>query len=542
MAVFPQPQTSATEAQAFVQRRVATLGLVLALIGVAFIVMRVIAIVAVGQPDRLIGISMLAHYLGVAASIAMWLGCRWGNRSRAAVYAIELVGLTATCSCYTVMAAGIPQAFRPEMTILLAFGVFLLAHAVHVPSSWRWTALLGTALAVPLFTGAWMILTPMDPRIVAASASAAGSVQTTEGSIIGIGIASVITWWIVIVSTAAVASAVIYGLRAEVREALQLGQYTLEKKLGDGGMGTVYLASHAMLHRQAAIKLIKPELAGEGTQRTRAVQRFEREADVTANLKSPHTIQLYDFGVSSEGAFYYVMELLNGVTLETAIEKYGPMPPERVVFVLRQVCESLEEAHAAGLVHRDIKPANIFLCCLGIRCDFVKVLDFGLVALGPQPEKKDQKLTAEGFAGGTPAYMPPEMVEGADKVDARADIYAIGCVAYWLLTGKPPFERETPLATILAHTKDPPIPPSSVSEISIPDALETVVLDCLKKNPADRPASAAELNRRLADSVTDKRWNQKRAGHWWETHKPECEQSPQCFSCDSADKVTKAFR
>ena len=542
MAVFPHPSTSTTEAQAFVQRRVANLGLVLALIGLAFIVMRVISIVAVGQPGRLIGMSMVAHYLGVAASAVMWMGCRWGNRSNAAVHAIELIGLTATCTCYTVMAAGIPQAFRPEMTILLAFGVFLMAHAVHVPSSWRWTALLGTALAVPLFIGTWMILTPMDPRIVAASASAAGSVQTTAGSIIGIGLASVITWWIVIVSTASVASAVIYGLRAEVREALQLGQYTLEKKIGDGGMGSVYLARHAMLRRQAAIKLINPERTADGSQRTRAIQRFEREADVTANLQSPHTIQLYDFGVSAEGAFYYVMELLTGINLETAIEKYGPMPPERVVFLIRQVCESLEEAHAAGLVHRDIKPANIFMCCLGIRCDFVKVLDFGLVALRRQPEKKDQKLTAEGFAGGTPAYMAPEMVEGADKVDARADIYAMGCVAYWLLTAHPPFDRETPLATILAHVNDPPIPPSAATEIEIPDMLETVVLDCLKKNPADRPASAAELSRRLKESVPYKVWDQKRAGHWWDTHKPECELAPECFSCDSADKVTKAFR
>jgi serine/threonine-protein kinase len=218
------------------------------------------------------------------------------------------------------------------------------------------------------------------------------------------------------------------------------------------------------------------------------------------------------------------------------------MPPERVVFVLRQVCESLEEAHAACLVHRDIKPANIFLCCLGIRCDFVKVLDFGLVALGPQPEHVDQKLTAEGFAGGTPAYMAPEMVGGADKVDGRADIYAIGCVAYWLLTGHPPFERPTPLATVLAHANDEPAPPSSVTEIEIPEQLEALVLECLQKNPADRPPSAAELSRRLAASVADNRWDQKRAVHWWETHKPACEEAPQCFSRDAAVKVTKAFR
>jgi eukaryotic-like serine/threonine-protein kinase len=541
MDVFPSPQTSASDARGFIQRRVANLGLVLACIGLAFVVMRVIAVLVVGQPERLVSTSLLTHYLGVAASTAMWLGCRWGDRSRATIYMIELIGLVATCSLYTVMAAGIPQAFRPEMTILLAFGVFLLAHAVHVPSSWSWTALLGTAMAVPLIVGAWMILTPMDPRIVAASASAAGSVQTTEGSIIGIGMASVVTWWAVIVSTAAAASAVIYGLRREVRQALRLGQYTLEEKLGEGGMGTVYRGLHALLRRHAAIKLINTERVGEGSQRAKAIQRFEREAHVTANLKSPHTVQLYDFGISAEGAFYYVMELLDGVDLETVVEKYGPLRPERVVFLLRQVCESLEEAHTAGLVHRDIKPANIFLCRHGICFDFVKVLDFGLVALGPQPEQIDPKLTADGFTGGTPAYLAPEMVASADTVDGRTDVYAIGCVAYWLLSGHAPFERKTPMATILAHVNDQPTPPSSVSEIAIPEQLEALVLECLEKKPTDRPASAAELSRRLDAVVVEDGWDQERAAHWWETHKPTHQEANSSSSHEAAVTITRAF-
>jgi len=513
-------QTSAAEARAFLQRRVGNLGLVLALIGLAFVVMRVIAVMAVGRPERLLSASMVSHYLGVGASLAIWLGCRWTGDRRAVIYAVELVGLVTTCSLYTVMAAGIPQAFRPEMTILLAFGVFLLAHAVHVPSSWQWTALLGTAMAVPLVTGAWVILTPMDPRIVEASASAAGSVQTTEGSIIGIGMASVITWWIVIVSTASVASAVIYGLRREVREALRLGQYTLEEKLGEGGMGAVYRARHALLRRRAAIKLIRPDLAGEGAHRVRALERFEREADATANLKSPHTIQIYDFGVSEDGAFYYVMELLDGIDLETAVKRYGPMPAGRVGFLLGQACESLEEAHAAGLVHRDVKPANIFMCRHGLRCDFVKVLDFGLVALAPEQDQTYLKLTRDNVAIGTPGYLAPEMAQHPDTVDARADIYALGCVAYWLLSGHAPFERDTPMATILAHLEEAPAPPSRVTELEIPKALEALVLDCLEKDPKDRPASAAEVARRLEAAVTADSWGRAQAAEWWQRHAP----------------------
>jgi serine/threonine protein kinase len=345
---------------------------------------------------------------------------------------------------------------------------------------------------------------------------------------------------IAVVVVTGINSHVIYGLRREVRKALQLGQYTLEKKLGEGGMGAVYRARHAMLRRQAAIKLIKPEISGEGSQRTRALDRFEREAQATADLKSPHTIQIYDFGVSADGAFYYVMELLDGVDLETAVERYGPMPPERVVFLLRQACASLDEAHTSALVHRDIKPANIFLCRYGLQYDFVKVLDFGLVTLGPQREDMDAKLTADGTAIGTPAYLAPEMVTGTDAVDGRADIYALGCVAYWLLTGHVPFERETAMATILAHAKDTPVPPSSVGELAIPEALEVLVLECLAKDPADRPASAAELSRRLGSAVAGEPWDQERAARWWQTHKPERAEAATATGELSA-KVTKAF-
>lgn len=215
------------------------------------------------------------------------------------------------------------------------------------------------------------------------------------------------------------------------------------------------------------------------------------------------------------------MELLEGVDLESCAAKYGPIKPERVFYVLRQACESLEEAHAAGLVHRDIKPANIFLCRYGTRYDLIKVLDFGLVALGAQPAGDEPKLTMEGAVGGTPAYIAPEMAANPDAVDGRADVYALGCVAHWLLTGQVPFQRDSAMATILAHVNDEPTAPSKLSEFPIPAALDALVLECLAKNPADRPASAAELSRRLKAVPIDSVWDQTHAERWWSLHDPK---------------------
>jgi serine/threonine-protein kinase len=409
--------------------------------------------------------------------------------------------------------------FAPLFTM---FGIMLVlgVRASLVPSPVLRTMVIGIVSVLCLFVVAHDAIQELDPLVL--------------DGLIFIGIAAVIS--------SSVTSHVIYGLRREVSEALQLGQYTLEEKLGEGGMGAVYRARHAMLQRPAAIKLIRPELSVGGAQRTRAVERFEREALVTANLKSPHTIQLYDFGVSAEGAFYYVMELLDGIDLETAVARYGPMPSERVAYVLKQVCDSLEEAHAVGLVHRDVKPANIVLCRYGIHFDFVKVLDFGLVSLAPQLEESAQRLTAEGLIGGTPAYLAPEMVAQSSDIDGRADLYGVGCVAYWLLTGHPPFERETPMATVLAHVNDEATPPSSMSELSIPKELDAIVLECLAKSPSDRPASAAELSRRLGAATGVDGWSQERASRWWNMHRPARTTASESNRQDAAGLITKMRR
>jgi serine/threonine-protein kinase len=265
-------------------------------------------------------------------------------------------------------------------------------------------------------------------------------------------------------------------------------------------MGEVYLAHHRMLARPAAIKLIRPEaLAGEnGAKAQLAAARFRREAEAAAQLKSPHTVQLYDFGTTDEGRLYLVMELLEGITLEQLVRAEGPLPSARVIHILRQVCASLEEAHDAGMIHRDIKPANIHLGRVGREGDFVKVLDFGLVKSVGGASGEDSLASIAGLAIGTPAYMAPEMVSGDAELDGRTDLYSLGCVAYYLLTGELVFTGETAIQTALLHVSQPPVPPSQRTGNPIPAELERLVLACLAKQPADRPQSASELNAALA--------------------------------------------
>ena len=297
---------------------------------------------------------------------------------------------------------------------------------------------------------------------------------------------------------APLAAKIVYGLTVEVKRAREMGSYRLIGKIGEGGMGEVWRAEHRMLARAAAIKLIHPEVLGSGDPlRAREVlKRFEREAQATAALRSRHTIELYDFGLTADGTFYYVMELLEGHTLEALVERFGPLPAERAVFILRQACDSLAEAHAAGLVHRDVKPANIFACRLGLEVDVVKVLDFGLVKRrGPQA--RAEALTVEGGFIGTPAYMPPEVALGTEPVDGRADIYALGCVAYWLLTGRPVFEGDNAMQVVIDHVRTTPVPPSQRTSEPIPEALEKIVLRCLEKDPERRPAGAVALSGEL---------------------------------------------
>ncbi len=319
------------------------------------------------------------------------------------------------------------------------------------------------------------------------------------------------------------------------QKAEDLGSYQLDFMIGRGGMGEVWRARHKMLARDAAIKLIRPEmLAGvSGRQEQIARRRFELEAQATASLRSPHTVALFDFGQTKDRAFYYVMELLDGVDLQTLVERYGPLAESRVVKILVEVCESLEEAHRHGLVHRDIKPKNILLCRLGLQYDFVKVLDFGLVK---SLQGSDMSLmTLDGTATGTPAYLSPEVAMGEAKIDGRADLYSLGCVAYFLLTGQMVFNETNPTALALAHVQKAPVPLRDRTELKISEGLEAIVLKLLEKDPANRPRSAQELSRLLRSLVDIPRWSKEQAMEWWQTNLPET--AATVVSETSADKL-----
>jgi serine/threonine-protein kinase len=318
---------------------------------------------------------------------------------------------------------------------------------------------------------------------------------------------------------AVIPSKIMMRIGRHVQRARELGSYRLVHLIGRGGMGEVWHATHRMLARPAAIKLIKPEILGTRNEKetSAVIQRFQREAEAASCLQSPHTIRLYDFGETRAGTFYFVMELLDGLDLETLVRRHGPLPPHRVVYLLRQACESLGEAHDRGLIHRDVKPANIYLCRLGREYDFVKVLDFGLVKYDHDESLLETMKGTTDLTTGTPAYMAPEMASG-DSVDRRADLYALGCVAYWLLTGELVFSAESPLKMLIQHIQAVPVPPGIRSGRPVPPELERLIMRCLEKDPASRPSTADELLADLERVELERTWDPVLARTWWEEH------------------------
>jgi hypothetical protein len=388
----------------------------------------------------------------------------------------------------------------------------------------------GVAIFVLFFT----VLVPAKPRHALIALILAGSTTPiTVALLIRAGWAPVMEFeqfffvftfpYIVVIVLAYIAARIIYGLGQDIGRAQKMGSYHLLEPIGHGGMGDVWRAKHNMLARPAAIKLIRQEALGTDPGAVQeAMTRFEREAQATSALQSPHTVELYDFGVSESGTLYHVMELLEGIDLETLVEQFGPLPSERVVHILRQACLSLGEAHKRDLIHRDIKPANLYLCQRAFEHDFVKVLDFGLVkhCLTIDADA-DVALTQAQALAGTPAYLAPEQAVGEKSIDGRADLYALGCVGYWLLSGQRVFEEEAPIKMILAHVNQAPAPPSSRAELPVPSELDSVILACLAKDPSDRPATAEDLGAALEEINFSEPWTAARAAEWWRTHLPE---------------------
>jgi serine/threonine-protein kinase len=423
----------------------------------------------------------------------------------------------------------LPKAMRlaPVFEIVSSYTIAAaeFADPVSIETHRGFLGLSWVAVWVVLYT----VVVPTSPRraLLAALASVS-SVPVVVGLVLASGGVSghlpaeqfffgLVFPYLLVVAMAYVGARVVYNLGAEVKRARDLGSYSLEEKLGQGGMGEVWRARHRMLARPAAIKLIRPSFARGNGVSAEAVRRFEREAQVIARLRSPHTVNLFDFGIAADGAFYYAMELLDGLDADKLIRRFGPMPAERVIYLLRQVCHSLSEAQSCGLVHRDIKPANIFLCRYGEEYDFVKVLDFGIVGTVRGGEEPSPMHTGQNAPPGTPAFMAPEQAMGPE-LDGRADIYATGCVAYWLLTGQFVFTAGTPMGLILKHAQTPPPPPSTRTSAPIPGPLDDLVLSCLAKEPADRPQSARELSLRLGAIEGADAWTQERARDWWAGH------------------------
>ena len=373
------------------------------------------------------------------------------------------------------------------LTLIFTYGMF-------IPNTWRRAAVvIGAMDLAAIFLMVGMILA--YPR-VAAAVTAIRVMQP-----------------VLVLLVAAVASVfgthVINALRREVFEAKQIGQYRLIKPLGSGGMGEVYLAEHRMLKRPCAIKLIHPDRAGD----PHVLARFEREVRTTAQLSHWNTVEIFDYGRTDDGTFFYVMEYLPGLSLEDVLERHGPLSAARVVHLLRQTCQGLREAHGIGLIHRDIKPGNIFAAQRGGLCDVAKLLDFGLVK--PLTEAPSVRLTQEGAISGTPLFMSPEQARGWLDVDARSDIYSLGAVAYALLTGLPPFDGVNPMEVMIAHARDQVVPPSQ-HRADIPADLERVILRCLNKNPDDRFQDVESLEHALGACAIADQWTQLDAARWWQ--------------------------
>ena len=385
----------------------------------------------------------------------------------------------------------IPQPAAPWLILMYTYAIF-------IPNTWRRAAVVIGAMA----------LAPIVMLVVLWRSHAGCSMFLAEHTPFGVQTALTL----LVSALGAIMGVYTIGrLRKEAYEARQLGQYKLKRLLGAGGMGEVYLAEHQLMKRPCAVKVIRPEKAGD----PRVLARFEREVKATSKLSHWNSIYIYDYGRTEDGTFYYAMEYLPGMNLHELVQRSGPLQPARVIHLMRQVCDALEEAHQMGLVHRDIKPANIFAAQRGGRFDVAKLLDFGLAKpLTGADDERSLQLTQEGSITGSPLFLSPEQATGESEPDARSDIYSLGVVMYYLLTGQPPFDGDKAIRVIISHAQDKPTPPSEINPL-VPADLEAIVLRCLEKKPEDRYQSAEDLAAALDACQQADAWDYDTAEAWW---------------------------
>ena len=440
----------------------------------------------------------------------LWFLLRDSPRPTRFIRVVELATLFVGTAAFSSLALVMDLTASPDMIVRTVLTFMLLVYAVYVPSTARRTLVVAALMTVPLLTCIFLAFRAWDPALYDPPAAIWPKGAVGDMAYPATLVSAVL--WSIAVAMAASFSQTIYGLRKAVSDIRRLGQYTLEQKLGEGGMGVVYRASHAMLRRATAIKLLHPERAGSDS-----LARFEREVQRTAMLTHPNTITVFDYGRTTEGVFYYAMELLDGISLEAIVNRYGPLPQERVIHLLAQAAGSLAEAHDAGLIHRDVKPGNILVVDRGGIPDLVKVLDFGLVKeMGGGAEVA---LTVADAITGTPLYVAPEAITAPESVDGRADIYALGAVGYWLLTGTDVFGGRTVLEALAHHVHSVPERPSARLGAPLSVDLEELILACLAKRPEDRPPSAHALRERLQSCAPAGGWTDDRAAQWWADHR-----------------------
>ncbi|MBW2464525.1 MAG: serine/threonine protein kinase [Deltaproteobacteria bacterium] len=497
------------EQLAFLQHRVARFGLFMAGLSVFYWLFRLVQAFFMEDPVQyIVEPSFALHAVAWLSLLGIWAANRSGERSHIFISASEGIGLEAACIAYVVMGTYLPLIARPELIVLSALTAIIVGRAAYVPGTSRRTLLLCGGIGIPYVLMTYRAYSNIDAELFALRWPGVDIGELAVGVT-----SSAAAWWVLNSALATGITHVIYGLRREVRDVKKLGQYTLEEKLGEGGMGVVYKAHHGMLRRPTAIKLLKSDASNET-----ALERFAREVRLTARLTHTNTVTIYDYGRTPDGLFYYAMELLDGANLDEVVAVGGPQPPARVVKVLTEVASALTEAHGVGLIHRDIKPANVILAFQGGVPDVAKVVDFGLVKEIARDEGED--LTHENAITGTPHYMAPEAISTPDKVDGRSDIYALGAVGYFLLTGTHVFSGETLIEVCGHHLHTEPEAPSERLGAPIPSDLDALLLDCLAKDPGLRPESASGLVTRLEGLSSAGTWSHEDASSWWQSFGP----------------------